>query len=180
MAIWITRFLTRFFGLALCATAVQAAGPTKPVAAPVDNKSHPLVQLLGEKNVRGCESRVEQVGKFLTQNSEQAGAFVFLNPKDTSRFPVSASLEIRGRGLTSYATTTFDQSPGGQCAALYETVVYWKQTCTEVATTEFKGSKPEGKLRQEISILGGIGDTARIFLLPAGSGCVSIKKEIVY
>lgn len=172
MRVWL------FFLLAAASAAVHAAGPTAP--APAVPKAHPLLQLLGEKHVRGCEPRVEQVGKFLTQNSEQAGAFVFLNPKDQSRFPVSASLEIRGRGLTSYATTTFDQSPNGQCAALYETVVYWPRACAEVAATEFKGSKSEGKLRQEIAILGGIGDTARIFLLPAGSGCVSIKKEIVY
>jgi hypothetical protein len=57
-------------------------------------------------------------------------------------------------------------------------VIFWQKLCGDVAVTQFAGMKISGKLNKEITVLDG-GAATKVFLMPAGSGCVSIKKEVV-
>jgi hypothetical protein len=61
---------------------------------------------------------------------------------------------------------------------MYETVVYWPQTCTEVGENNYGKFKNVGKLSKNIYVRDD-GVSTKVFLLPAGKGCVSIKKEII-
>ena len=47
-----------------------------------------------------------------------------------------------------------------------------------VATQQFAGLKRAGQMKTNITLLDG-GPATKVFLMPAGSGCVSIKKEVV-
>ena len=47
----------------------------------------------------------------------------------------------------------------------------------KVEKTIFKNLKREGVLKENIVVLGG--GPVKVFLMPAGSGCIVIKKEIV-
>ena len=62
---------------------------------------------------------------------------------------------------------------------MYETVSYWGNRCEEVAKRAFPNFPPAGKLGESIDMLDG-GLYMRIFLMPTGPGCLSIKKEMVY
>jgi hypothetical protein len=61
---------------------------------------------------------------------------------------------------------------------MYEAVVYWNMKCDDVAARQFAGLKQIGALRKDITMLDG-GPALNVFLMPAGSGCISIKKEVV-
>jgi len=47
-----------------------------------------------------------------------------------------------------------------------------------VGTQQFAGLKRAGQMKTNITLLDG-GPATKVILMPAGSGCVSIKKEVV-
>jgi hypothetical protein len=60
-----------------------------------------------------------------------------------------------------------------------DAVTYWKESCAEVSAKVLKDLRPISSLGSKISMLDG-GPAMRMFLMPAGSGCVQIKKEVMY
>ena len=175
----------------LAATAGQAADadkrgaqpskqPAKPAAeSPAGSQDNAVAQGIVKSGVRDCRDRANQVINYLAANS-QSGAFLFLpQQSDGSQRLASASLEVRSPQELGYVSATFAPVGAGRCDAVYDAVVYWKANCQEVAAKSFAKFKPAGVIKQNIAILDG-GALARVFLMPAGAGCVSIKKEAVY
>jgi len=156
-------------------TAHRKAKKTIPPAQP---KLNGLAQTAVNSGIVDCAGRIQQVTDFLTANSK-SGAFLFIAPTDANRHISSASLEIQSNGTSSYATASFAPGGSGGCGTLYETVSYWANQCEDVAKRAFPNFPPAGKLGDSISMLDG-GVYLRIFLMPAGQGCLSIKKEMVY
>jgi hypothetical protein len=164
-------------------TDPSKAGPTarhrvKKTQAPAQPKLNGLAQTAANAGIVDCVGRIQQTTEFLTANSK-SGAFLFIAPADANRHIASASLEIQANGASSYASASF--APGGNngCGTLYETVSYWGNRCEEVAKRAYPNFPPAGKLGESITMLEG-GLYLRIFLMPAGQGCLSIKKELVY
>lgn len=126
-----------------------------------------------------CASRVNQVSEFLAgdPHSKSAG-FIFPVPQPADRRMLSMSLGIDVPGVpTTYIDASFAPNQASGCEAAYEAVTYWPQSCAAVVTKQFPASQPApdmGGLKMLV-----IGLRARVFLLPAGAGCVSIKKELV-
>ena len=103
---------------------------------------------------------------------------MFLPPNNPDMQLVSVSLEIPLKDSAAYASASFAPNRAGGCAGIYETVVYWPYKCGEVAEKNFGVFKKAGALSKNITVLNG-GESMKIFLIPAGSGCVSVKKEVV-
>lgn len=155
------------------------AEPTKPV--PVASE-HPVVAALIKEGVsKDCLARADQVAKFLTGDGD-TGAFVFIPKNEKGRNGFSVSFEIMAKDVLSYATASFAPDGAGNCHAHYETVTYWLRSCDETWKTVIPQARPENKIRSAIHVMGGIGDNARIFLVPVGggAGCIAIKKEMLY
>lgn len=194
------RGATLALAVAVCAGAAGAAEPAanptakppageakaKPTAPRKGKKETPppkpalngLAQAATNVGVVNCVGRIQQVTDFLTANTK-SGAYLFTAPKEPNRHLVSTSLEIRSGAISSYASASFAPVGSSGCGALYETVVYWGNTCDEVAKGAFTGFAPGGKLGDTVNMLEG-GPSLRVFLMPAGQGCLSIKKEVIY
>ncbi len=139
----------------------------------------PVTQTAVNLGVLSCASRINQVVNFLGGSAQAAGAFIFPPPAQPDQSMFSVSMEVPGGGASSaYATATFAPNQANGCGALYETVAYWSLTCDKVAQTYFPGMVRLHEIRQNITVLGGP-TPARVFLMRAGTGCVTIKKEIV-
>jgi hypothetical protein len=145
-----------------------AALPTNPVAT-----------MMFGAGVRNCAPRADQVLSFLTKNT-QASALVFLPEHDADSSMTSVSLEVRAQGVPlAYASATLSPNTSIGCAAEYETVQYWNESCNAVAAKTFRGAVPTGNLGSEIGILM-IGPAARVFLMRSSpTSCVTIKKEVL-
>lgn len=166
-------------------TDKRNTGPSKPPPGfgtesvqgnPADNL---VTQAIIKSGAQDCRGRANQVVNYLAANS-QSGAFIFLPQRaDGTQRLASASLEIRAARQSGYASATFAPVGAGRCDAVYDAVVYWSENCRDVAAKSFAQFKPAGVVKQNITILDG-GPLARVFLMPAGAGCVSIKKEAVY
>jgi hypothetical protein len=154
----------------------QPSTPTPP-AAPLAPAVNPVTQAAVQSGVLTCVSRINQVATFLTANCK-SHAYLFVPQKmpDQSVFSVSLSTQTLD-GVLKYSSASFAPTTGGQAAAVYDTVEYVAQPPDEVEKTTFKNLKRKGTLGKDIAILDG--GPVTIFLMPAGPGCIVIKKEVV-
>lgn len=160
-------------------TAAEKQKPLK-AQAPVSHAPPPngITQAAMKAGVNSCAGRINQVTNFLITGSTGAGATVFLPNDNPDRQLFSASIEIPLKDNTAYASVSFAPNQASGCNGMYETVVYWPQNCTQVAEKQFSAFQKTNALSKNIAVRES-GTTVKIFLMPAGTGCVSIKKELI-
>ncbi len=156
------------------AEKTEDANSSKPPPPPPANSSvNPLTQEAVKRGVLSCISRVNQVANFLTANT-QSGVFIFPPKSHPDEHVFSASFElIRPDNSTIYSSASF--FPNND--AVYDTVEYVTTSSEELEKTVFKNLKRIGVIKKNIVLLDG--GAVKVFLMPAGSGCVVIKKEVV-
>lgn len=157
-------------------TSPEPAKPepsAKPKAPPVN----PVTEAAVKAGVLTAASRINQILTFLTTNTKYA-AYLFTPREQPDQSMFSVSLGLESKDLAEgYASASFAPTTNGRVAAVYDTVQYVAKSCEEVEKTIFKDLKRKGNLGKDIVILDGRSVT--IFLMPAGPGCVVIRKEVV-
>lgn len=144
---------------------------------PMPDKLNVIATAFGQTGVRRCLGRIQQVTDFLTVGGK-AGAFTFTPLTQQDNSLLSASMEVATPGALSYASASFHPRKN-ECGAVYEAVTYWQSGCGEVASGPYSQLRQVGALQSQIRVLEG-GPAMRVFLMPAGTGCVAIKKEVMY
>lgn len=130
--------------------------------------------------VLSCAQRIDRLGQYIGANAE-TGAYFFAPPAQPDQRLVSFSYEVRpedARLPAAYASASFAPNQANGCGAIYEAVVYWPQDCGTVANREFAQFRAGRSVQKNLLVLENQ-TPARVFLMPAGQGCLSIKKEIV-
>ena len=151
-------------------------------AAPQQNKPpilNPLANAMGQAGVVHCQGRVEQVADFLADSRSNSGAMLLLPPDHVNDHMISAALEVFDGSVLFYSNMDYAPLVAYGCDAIFETVIYWPNNCETIAKTQFKQAKNTGKMRQYITVLTA-GNSLQIFLMPAGNGCVAIKKQAIF
>jgi len=168
--------------LGLVTLTPVAIAQDQPTAAPTQQPAvsvNKITQVADKAGIKACTGRINQVANFLTAGVPGVGAMLFLPPANPDQQLVSVSMEIPIKGATAaYASASFAPNQANGCGGMYETVVYWPQKCDIVADKNFGTLKKIGALSKTIFVRDG-GVTTKIFLMPAGTGCVSIKKEVI-
>ena len=181
------KILAPFLLLALLSSCV-APGVAPPVSAPISPISQqtiPVVatgvaQVAVNSGVFTCGSRLDTLANFLLAGSQGVGTMLFIPPNNQNQRLISVSFEIPATASVPvvYASTSVAPGQANGCGGMYESVIYWRESCQVIANRNFGGLKIVGPLAKSITVLDG-GIYTKIFLMPAGNGCVSIKKEIV-
>lgn len=169
----------------LSATAASAAdesttsGSVRLIKSITPGPQNQVALVAYGAGVRKCAERIDLVANFLTQNT-QSSALAFLPDRDPDNSMFSVSFEVKAESAPrAYASATFSPNTAIGCAAEYEAVQYWGESCAAVAAKTFKGATATGLIGTDVSILS-IGPAARVFLMRAtANSCVTIKKEIV-
>jgi hypothetical protein len=162
--------------LATVFSTASAQQPAQVTSVPTNS----ITQAAIKSGIQTCAGRINQVTNFIGANS-QVGAFLFSTPSQPDQRLVSISMELvnKDKGApNAYASASFAPNQANGCGAVYDAVVYWPQKCESVAAKRFGEMQKGRKLQNNITVLEGSTPT-RVFLMPAGSGCVSIKKEVV-
>ncbi len=153
--------------------ADTASNSAPAIPQPANPSVHVVTQAAVKLGVLSCLKRINQVTTFLTANT-QSGVFIFPVQKQPDEHLFSTSFElIRPDESTIYASASFFPNQD----AIYDTVEYVNMGCEEVEKTVFKDLKRVSVLKKNIILLDG--GAVKVFLMPAGSGCVVIKKEVV-
>jgi len=157
--------------------AQEAAKPAAPTAGNVANGSNAVTQAAVQQGALNCAARINQVTNFLGFSS-QAGAMLMMPASQPDQRLLPLAMEVPTASGSAYVSATFAPNQANGCGAAYDAVVFWPQKCEAVAAKQFANLKRIGQLKTSITVLDG-GVTTKVFLMPAGSGCVSIKKEVV-
>lgn len=129
--------------------------------------------------IRICANRINQISNFLTAGLTDIGYMMFIPSDNPDRKMASVSMEIPLKNGVAYASATFAPECGSSnCAGIYETVFYWPEKCALVGEKQFGAFKKAGSLSKNIAVRDD-GKSTKVFLMPAGTGCVAIKKEVV-
>lgn len=165
--------------------SISAESPAlKPAAVQTSSIEQPpsganaITQAAVRSGVLNCVSRINQVTNFVGAGSNTSGAVLFLPPAQPDQRLVALSMEVKSGALTSYVSANFAPNQANGCGAVYDAVTWWPDSCDAVANRSFGTLRKIGALQREIIVLDG-GQATKVFLMPAGKGCVSIKKEVV-
>lgn len=171
--------LSLFFAVALICSQSQAQTPPSaaPQQAPSTPPSNGITQAAVQQGILNCAGRINQVTNFLGFNN-QAGALLMTPPNAADQRLIPLAMEIPTEAASAYVSVAFAPNQANGCGASYDAVVYWPQKCEAIASKQFAALKKVGQLKKDITVLDG-GLATKVFLMPAGSGCVSIKKETV-
>ncbi len=162
--------------------AATAPATNSPTVAPkqqaADTTPNAIAKGFSDKGVVSCTARINQVTNFVGSGGA-TGAFLFLPPPPQDQRLASTSIEVVDKDKKSvYVSSSFAPNQANGCAAVYDAVAWWPAKCDAVASSQFPGQKQVGIIKQNIAILE-INAVTRVFLMPAGEGCISIKKEVV-
>lgn len=152
----------------------------KPTPAPVENTGplNAVAQAAQKNGVVNCLGRINQVSNFLVAGSQTSGAALLVSPQIPNERLASIAFEIKSPQVLSYASADFAPL-ASTCGATYEAITHWQNSCKEVAKKGYAQLKIIRAIQSNILVLEG-GPQLRVFLMPAGTGCVAIKKEVVY
>lgn len=152
---------------------VTQAPPNQVLTKQPNPTVNTVTQTAVNMGILSCVARINQVATFLMAGN-QSGIFVFTphNPPSQHLFSVSFEL-VRPDQSVIYASANF--FPNND--AVYDTVEYVNMSCEEVEKTVFKNLRRVGVVKKNIILLEG--GAVKVFLMPAGTGCVVIKKEVL-
>lgn len=139
--------------------------------------SNGVTQAAVQQGVLNCASRINQVTNFLGF-TPQAGALLMIPPAQPDQRVIPMAMEVATDSGSAYVSANFSPNQANGCGASYDAVAYWPHKCEAIANKQFPGMKNIGTLKKVITVLDG-GNATKVFLMSAGSGCVSIKKEVV-
>jgi len=163
--------LSVLVGLVGAARAQQPQQPQQPAAS----STHPVTQAFVQMGALSCAARINQMAGFLG-----AGDVLLFNPpgQPDQRLLTYSMGAKNAAGSTSYVSASFAPNQANGCGAVYDAVTWWPDACDAVAARQFANLKKLSRPLGDIQVLDG-GIATKIFLLPAGKGCVSVKKESV-
>lgn len=155
------------------------AGGFRTVAPP--SPAQRLDQAMAQLGVQRCLPVFQQAGPFLFEGAPANFVVQPLGP-DVNRWPVAVTIE--GNHPATVKTpaqtrlTTLIVAPAGSCSGLYQQVIYWPQPCPALKAkvfAAFVNDRPLlARVRQSEANPG-----LQLYLMPAGTGCVSVKKELI-
>ncbi len=138
------------------------------------NPTHELLLDLQQMHLTNCAVSVQQAMTFLFEGSHAQFTAQPLGP-DSDRWPAVFVVEtVPPAGGHSHLSTLMIAP---NCSGMYEQVIYWSQPCDIVKSTIFAKFTGEHVLARDVKVSDS-GPAIELYLTPAGTGCVSVKKEL--
>jgi hypothetical protein len=139
-----------------------------------DNPSHELLVDLQKMHLTTCAASVQQAMTFLFEGTH---ARFIAQPlgSDSDRWP--AVFVVESQPPTGGHTHLSTLMIAPNCSGMYEQVVYWSDPCDVVKSSVFAKFTGDQVLLKDVRVSSS-GPALNVYLMPAGPGCVSVKKEL--
>ena len=133
-----------------------------------------VLQAMQQMHLTACAQRVQAAMSFLFDGQPARFVAQPLGP-DSDRWPTVFIIESADPAGGHTRLSTLTVAP--DCAGLYEQVIYWSEPCSTVKTSVFAKFTGEHAMMREVKVSDD-GPALQVYLMPAGAGCVSVKKEL--
>lgn len=137
------------------------------------NPSHELLLDLQQMHLTNCSASVQQAMSFLFEGQPVHFIAQPLGP-DSDRWPAVFVVEADPPGGHAHLSTLMIAP---NCSGMYEQVIYWTQPCDAVKSTIFAKFTGEHVLTRDVKVSDS-GPALEVYLSAAGTGCLSVKKEL--
>jgi hypothetical protein len=181
--------LSSILVVAVLASGSARAAPPAPPSAAASNVAggmsaggpsaeDRLGEALRQIGMTQCAASVERAAHFLFEDGEANFTVQPLGP-DANRWPTVIVIEgaHAAAGRTRFSTLTVAPGPG--CSGLYEQVIAWPTPCAELKATTFSAYGAAKVILRNVQV-SELNPGLQVYLMPAGAGCVSIKKELFH
>lgn len=119
-----------------------------------------------------CAPRIKQVVLSLAAN--QPADFIF-EPMSTNTNTAPNVITMESGFNETSRLTIIHVNP--DCGGTYEQTIHWQESCRDVKNNSFPRFVPDRMIQKNISSYR-TGNNLQLSLIPAGNGCVSVKKEM--
>jgi hypothetical protein len=133
---------------------------------------------LSQIGITACAGAVQRAAGFLFEDGEANFSIQPLGP-DANRWPTVIVIESAHATMGRTRLTTLTVSPGPGCSGFYEQVIYWPQPCDELKKSVFAAFQPPHPLLRDVEV-SELSPAVQLYLIPAGAGCTSVKKEMFH
>jgi hypothetical protein len=156
--------------------APQSSGKNNTAPPKKEMQVNGVGKAASAKGLTRCAAAINSVTNFLGYNDNSA-ALLSQNLKNPNERLVSVMLEIPIPNNTALVSADFAPYPPNGCQATYNGVIYWPQKCEVVIKKQFADLRFISKLKQNVFHFQGQGFD--FYVMNAGPGCVSLKKETI-
>ena len=128
-----------------------------------------------KNGIKTCISAVEKMSNFIADGNHGASSVWNSKVPDESAF--SSVIERTYSDGSILTSMTVARTKSEHCYAEYEKVIYSTDNCMATVQKNYKDAEYKGEVNKNVTSLsqGGV----NIFLMPAGNGCVVVRKEIL-
>lgn len=156
-------------GLALFITLGARAQASPPV--------NPVMVFAEQARSTACVGMARVVGeKIIGANASSGVSLTAVSTTGAAMF--SPSLDSRDAAGPHFVSAFLAPNSRGGCDAGYDDVRYWPKSCADLAAHELAALgvlKPLGAVVSTFVM----GPNQHVYLMPAGPGCVTIRKELL-
>lgn len=190
------RFAARSASLSLLACAMSVgfgqmtaaraqSGSTAPVAAgtrtdtaKVPPPTNPVAMLAGQLGASKCADVARKIGEQSVGAFPSAGV-VLAPPTGAEHAAFSASVETRDGIGMHFVSAFLAPNDRAGCDGGYDDIRYWPKVCDQLVIDELRGLNGIRPLGPEIGTVV-VAANQHIYLMNAGTGCVTIRKEMMF
>lgn len=134
-----------------------------------------VLEQANKAGIRQCMPAVEAISRFLI-GSDKHGADDAYPGKDTDRQIYSTTIERLTPEGSRLISLSVAPVTAGNCSLVYDQVQWFDAQCLVVAKERFPELRYKGVLAGQVAVLEG---PATVYLFPAGTGCLTLKKEVI-
>lgn len=157
----------------------QSAGVAQGMSSAAPTAEDRLEAALRQIGMTQCAGVVTKAARFLFEDGEVNFTVQPLGP-DANRWPTVIMIEGAHKAAGATRLTSLTVSPGAAgCAGFYEQVIAWPTPCDQLKATTFAAFQNTKIILRNVKV-SELGPGLQLYLMPAGAGCVSVKKELFH
>lgn len=138
--------------------------------------SNVVVKHAEKAGVKKCLPAIKSLSDFIIKRGD-AGAYSMWNTKNPDNNIFSSSIERTFTDGVIFTDFTVSPVASGACSAIYNKIWYESKSCIAVVKEKYEKAKYKGELNKNITYLDD--NDVDTYLMPAGGGCIVIRKELV-
>jgi hypothetical protein len=131
-----------------------------------------------EAGVVKCLPAVQKVSQFL-HDGKNHGAHSSWGTANPDKQMFTSTIERTYSDGAHMSSIFVAPLSTGACATAYERVAYWDKSCLALAKDTFSDFEYKGELNKFVTILSKKSGGGSVYLMAAGTGCVSVRKETI-
>lgn len=135
-----------------------------------------IIKQAEKAGIKKCMPSIITMSNFIIDDSN-SGVSSYWNSTNPDKHIFTTAIESNISDFTMFTDMSISPVVSGDCNVVYNKIFYLPKSCVAVSKDTYDKAKYKGELNKNITYLDHNG--VDVFLMPAGAGCVVIRKELI-